>query len=125
MKRRTPVAFRIDQALIDAPAFPRPVDWWAGFLPPWVSIVSQQPDGSILAVVDCKARGDSLARIITQGPAGRRLAAGVTVVEAPAQVPRSRWDIWLENWRNGDGAWPPTEGQEPAAGWEQLALEVA
>ena len=94
---RRPVAFRIDQALVDAPNFPRSVQWWVGFLPMWVNLVEARPDGSIYCAVAGRL-GPALARMLQESANGR-LSAAFTPAEAPATVPPSRWDVWLEAWR--------------------------
>jgi hypothetical protein len=95
-RSRRPVAFRIDQALIDAPHFPRDADWWTGFLPMWCNVVEQQPDGTIFAAVDGR-QGPALAKFLAQ-TAGGRLALSAAPADPPAAVPPSRWDLWLEQW---------------------------
>lgn len=96
-RQRRPVAFAIDQALVDAPAFPRPVEWWTRFLPMWVNVVEQRPDGGIYLAVAGR-QGPALERFLAETARGR-LAGAVTPAEPPAEVPQSRWDVWLAAWR--------------------------
>lgn len=91
----------VDQTRIDAPAFPRDLSWWRGFVPCWVG-VSINPDGTVRITADSKpcitavhrwligAAGGRLADAVSQpGPLGAARGAG------PADDPT----VWVSVWR--------------------------
>lgn len=99
---RPVVVFEVDQARIDAPAFPRPLSWWLRFVPMWAT-TSEGPGGTIRVAVDGrKASRDALARWLYA--AGGRMADAVTELDRdavglihrrpPLVALHARRDVW-------------------------------
>jgi hypothetical protein len=79
----------IDQGKIDAPAFPRPAEWWRRFVPLWAD-VAVNDDGTVTLAASSLETRYTAGRGIWYDPASRLTAAQ-----------QRRRDQALENWISG------------------------
>ena len=70
--------FEIDQTKIDAPDFPRSLEWWKRFVPPWGLVVPGPGDSVRVKVSGSSAHGRAMGDWLRTAGTSGRLADAVT-----------------------------------------------
>lgn len=70
--------FQVDQSKITTPGFPRPFDWWRGFIPQWAKVEIACNGAVLVSVPGSPARGRALGEWLREVGTSGFMADAVT-----------------------------------------------